>query len=47
MTKAIIAILMVAWGIAEQVIPGFNSTAGVVWVVGGILLAWMPERGDK
>ena len=42
--KSVCAILMLLWGLVQIVIPGFDHTSGNVWVIGAILLEWMPLR---
>lgn len=50
--KTIIAIIMIVVGILFWVLNLCNmlpegSTMGTVWIVGAILLVWMPDRKVK
>jgi len=47
--KLVFEIGMLIWGEAQIIcsllhIPSFDFTVGTVWLVGSILLIWMPEK---
>ena len=40
--KWITVLIMFGWGTAQLVIPELDATRGNVWMIGSVLLAWMP-----
>ena len=43
MAKWILAMVMLGIGAVHTIHPRGNSEIGAVWLVGSILLLWMPE----
>ena len=49
--KFIMQIVMLTWGVCLMLVPAFREADGLilgtVWIVGSLLLGWMPKEASK